>query len=57
MGIIFIYLNDDNSLHYGNGAVGEHPGDAVNTTDDGVAAEDMSPAVLAAEDGPLGEYG
>ena len=44
-------------LYYGNRAVGEHPGDSVNATENGVAAEDMSPAVLTAEDGPLGEYG
>ena len=43
-------------LHHGNGAVGMDPGEAVGTTDDGVAAENVCPAVLAAEEGPLCEY-
>lgn len=43
-------------LHHGDRPVGMDPGDTVGTADDGVAAENVGPAVLAAEDGPLGEH-
>lgn len=43
-------------LHHSDGTIGAHPGNAVNTADDGIAAENVGPTILAAEDGPLGEY-
>ena len=47
---------DVSDFHHGDGTVGAHPGDAVHAADDRIAAENMGPAVLAAEDGPFGEY-
>ena len=44
-------------LHHGGGAVGGVDGTAVGGSQTGVGGEDVGPAVLAAEDGPLGEDG
>ena len=45
------------SVHYGGGKVGTGAGGAVGGAEAGVAAVDVGAAVLAAEDGPFGEYG
>ena len=44
-------------LHHCRGQIGGHTGQAVRAVQDRVTAEDMGPAVLAAENGPLGETG
>lgn len=49
----FLIVGSD--LHHGGGAVGAAAGLAVGAADPGVAAENMCPAVLAAQNGPLVE--
>ena len=53
-GVLRIGVSD---LHHSRGTVGIIAAESVGTADDGVAAENMGPAVLTAEDGPLGEHG
>ena len=43
-------------LHHSHGPVGPVAGDAVGFVNPGVAAENVGAAVLAAENGPLGEH-
>ena len=43
-------------LHYGSGAVCMNGGGPIGLTQTGITAEDMGAAVLATEDGSLGEY-
>ena len=47
----------DSDLHHGGGQVGAEAGQSVGAAQDGVASVNMCPAVLTAEDGPLGKYG
>ena len=42
-------------LHHSGGQVGTVAAQAVGTADDGITAEDMGPAVFAAQHCPLGE--
>lgn len=56
MGWFWVLRIGVSDLNHGDGAVGVHAGDAVSTANVGIAAENVSPAVFAAEDGPFGKY-
>ena len=56
MGWFYVLRIGVSDLHHGDGAVGAHPGDAVYAAQVGITAENVCPAVLSAEDGPLGEH-
>lgn len=51
------YLFGVNILHHSGGQIGRNTGQTVGPTQNRVAAENMGPAVLTAQDGPLGESG
>lgn len=50
------YLFGAHSLHHSGRQIGKEGGGTVETTQAGVAAVDMCPAVFSAEDCPLAEY-
>ena len=55
-GLVYVLRIGVSDLHHGSGTVGAAAGPAVAGSDAGIAAEDMGPAVLTAEDGPFAEY-